>query len=105
MLKLYTKYRLPGDWSKLSVGGGVNWEDRSYTTLTDPRSGASFEVDQPAYAIASLMARYEISPQLALQVNLNNAFDKKYYSNQLDVFQNLLYGAPRNVSGTLRYVF
>ena len=105
MLKLYTKYRLPGDWSKLSVGGGVNWEDRSYTTLTDPRSGVSFEVAQPAYAIASLMARYEIGPQLALQVNLNNAFDKKYYSNQLDVFQNLLYGAPRNVSGTLRYVF
>ncbi len=105
MLKLYTKYRLAGAWSKLSVGGGVNWEGRSYTTLTDPRSGASFGIDQPAYAVASLMARYEISPQLALQVNLNNAFDKKYYSNQLDVFQNLLYGAPRNVLATLRYVF
>ena len=105
LLKLYTRYRLPGAWSKLTVGGGVNWEGRSYTTLTDPRSGASFEVDQPAYALVSLMARYELGAQVALQVNLNNAFDKKYYSNQLDVFQNLLYGAPRNVAANLRYVF
>jgi outer membrane receptor for ferric coprogen and ferric-rhodotorulic acid len=105
LLKLYTKYQLAGDWSKLSVGGGVNWEGRSYTQVTDPRSGASFNVGQSAYALASLMARYDISRELTLQVNVNNVFDKTYYSNQLDVFQNLIYGAPRNVQGTLRYKF
>ncbi|MBV7538417.1 TonB-dependent siderophore receptor [Duganella sp. sic0402] len=105
LLKLYTRYQLPGDWHKLSVGGGVNWEGSSYTRVVDPRSGASFVVSQPSYALASLMARYDISRDLSLQVNVNNLFDKKYYSNQLDVFQNLIYGAPRNVLATLRYKF
>jgi outer membrane receptor for ferric coprogen and ferric-rhodotorulic acid len=105
LLKLYTKYQLGGDWAKLSVGGGVNWEGRSYTQITDPVSGATFPVGQPAYALASLMVRYDISRDLTLQVNVNNLFDKKYYSNQLDVFQNLIYGAPRNVLGSLRYRF
>lgn len=105
MLKLYTKYRLGGDWSKLSIGGGVNWEGRSYTQVTDPLSHTSLRVGQPAYALVSVMARYDLGPQLTLQLNVNNALDKTYYSNQLDVFQNLIYGAPRNVQGTLRYNF
>jgi outer membrane receptor for ferric coprogen and ferric-rhodotorulic acid len=105
LLKLYTKYRLSGDLSKLSVGGGVNWEGRSYTAVTDPRSGLSLDVGQPAYALASLMARYDIHPKLSLQVNVNNLLDKKYYSNQIEVFQNVIYGAPRNVLATLRYTF
>ncbi len=106
MLKLYTRYRLPGAWSKLSVGGGVNWEGDSYTEFADPRGGgAVFRVGQDAYALASLMARYEISRQLSLQLNVNNLFDKKYYANQIDVFKNITYGAPRNVLATLKYTF
>lgn len=105
MLKMYTKYRLPGQWRQLAIGGGVNWEGRSYAELTDPRNGATLQVGQQAYAVASLMARYDISPQLSLQVNVNNLFDKKYYANQIDTFKNITYGAPRNVLATLKYTF
>lgn len=105
LLKAYTKYRLPGQWSKLAIGGGVNWEGRSYAELTDPRSGNTLRVGQDAYAVASLMANYQYSPQLSLQVNVNNLFDKTYYANQIDTFKNITFGAPRNVQGTLKYQF
>ncbi|CDG84057.1 tonB-dependent siderophore receptor family protein [Janthinobacterium agaricidamnosum NBRC 102515 = DSM 9628] len=105
LLKLYTKYRLPGTWQKLAIGGGLNWEGRSYTSVINPASGNPVDVGQDAYAVASLMARYDISRQLSLQVNVNNLFDKRYYANQLDVFNNITFGAPRNVLATLRYTF
>ncbi|MBB5382815.1 MULTISPECIES: TonB-dependent siderophore receptor [unclassified Janthinobacterium] len=105
LFKLYTKYRLPGAWQKLAIGGGVNWEGRSYTSVTNPGTGNQVDVGQNAYAVASLMARYDISHQLSLQVNVNNLFDKRYYANQLDVFNNITFGAPRNVLGTVRYTF
>ncbi|MFM2085783.1 MAG: hypothetical protein RLZZ237_652, partial [Pseudomonadota bacterium] len=105
LFKLYTKYRLPGAWQKLSIGGGVNWEGRSYTKVTNPGTGKPVDAGQNAYAVASLMARYDISRQLSLQVNVNNLFDKRYYANQLDVFNNITFGAPRNVLGTVRYTF
>ncbi|MDC8759690.1 TonB-dependent siderophore receptor [Janthinobacterium fluminis] len=105
MLKLFSKYRLRGEWSKLAVGGGVNWEGRSYDTLNNIRTGAEEQVGQGAYAVASLMAHYEISKQLSVQVNVNNVFDKKYYNNQIGVFKNLSYGAPRKLLATLKYTF
>ncbi|UTY59431.1 TonB-dependent siderophore receptor [Massilia sp. erpn] len=105
MLKAYTKYRLPGAWSKLAIGGGVNWEGRSYAEFIDPRNGKPLQVGQDSYAVASLMAHYQFSPQLSLQVNVNNLFDKKYYANQIDTFKNITFGAPRNVLATLKYKF
>ncbi|MFM9432993.1 outer-membrane receptor for ferric coprogen and ferric-rhodotorulic acid [Janthinobacterium sp. CG_23.3] len=105
MLKVYTKYRLPGEWKNLAVGGGVNWEGRSYAQFPSPFGGADLRVGQDAYAVASVMARYEINPRLSLQVNVNNLFDKKYYANQIDTFKNIMYGAPRNVLATLKYTF
>lgn len=34
--------------------------------------------EQPAYADANLMARYDFNRQLSATLNLNNMFDKKY---------------------------
>jgi outer membrane receptor for ferric coprogen and ferric-rhodotorulic acid len=31
LLRLFTTYRLPGVWSALTVGGGVNWQGTTYT--------------------------------------------------------------------------
>lgn len=105
LFKLYTKYRMPGAWRQLAIGGGVNWEGRSYTSVANPATGKPVEAGQNAYAVASLLARYDISRQLSLQVNVNNLFDKRYYANQLDVFNNITFGAPRNVLATLKYAF
>lgn len=59
--------------------------------------------EQKAYALLDLMARYEFAHNLSLSVNLNNATDKKYLSSLY--WTQAYYGAPRNVSATLRWVY
>nr|WP_051593672.1 TonB-dependent receptor [Achromobacter sp. DH1f] len=56
------------------------------------------------YAIANLMARCAFTPQTALQVNINNVFDKKYYS-QVNLYSTRNYGDPRNFMATLTHKF
>ena len=93
-VKLFTTYRLPGALDKLTVGGGVNWQSETgYNT--------SYATTQSSYALTSLMARYQISPSLSATLNVNNLFDKEYYSTTAAG----LYGAPRNFMTTLRYAY
>ena len=90
---LFTKYKL----DKWSVGGGVNYKSKFYTGEGDKR------ITQDAYALANLMLGYDIDSNIKAQINLNNIFDKKYYTG---IGDNLMvYGAPRNVTFTLRYQF
>lgn len=99
--RLFTTYRLPGNWHKLTVGGGVNWQSRFYQNATNPMR-QSVEVGQSSYALASLMARYEVSSDLAVSANITNLFDKKYYTAV--GFQNgYLYGEPRSFMVNLTY--
>lgn len=100
MLKIFTRYKLSG-WT---LGGGVNWEGESYSIETNP-AGANEKVSQGSYAIANLLVRYEFSKQLSAQLNVNNVFDKKYYTNQIGRFSNLFYGEPRNAQLSMKYVF
>lgn len=100
MLKVFTRYKLAG-WT---FGGGVNWEGESYSIETNP-SGADEKVSQGSHAIANLLVRYEFSKQLSAQLNVNNVFDKKYYTNQIGRFSNLFYGEPRNAQLSAKYTF
>ncbi|CAN5461400.1 TonB-dependent alcaligin siderophore receptor FauA [soil metagenome] len=102
LLRLFTTYRLPGSWNQLTLGGGLNWQSMNYTIANGPNGQE--RVQQGAYALVSLMARYQFSPRLSLQVNLNNAFDKKYYS-QIGYYSHGAWGAPRNVMATMNYKF
>lgn len=102
LLRLFTNYRLTGDYSGLSLGGGVNWQSSNYTMAHGP-NGVE-RVSQGAYALVSLMARYEFNPRTALQINLNNVFDKAYYS-QIGYYSHGAWGAPRSVMATLSHRF
>ncbi len=103
LLKLFTSYRLPGEWRGLTVGGGVNWESSNYTMSYNP-SGNLERVQQSSFALVSLMARYEFNPALSLQLNIENLFDEKFYS-QIGFYDQLAYGPPRSASLLLRYNF
>ena len=93
--KLSTTYRLPGDWSQLTLGGGIHWESKT---------GDPFEqYTQPGYALLNLMARYEVNQQLTLAAYLNNVFDKRYMMGVSDT--RGLYGAPRNFMLSAKYRF
>ncbi len=58
---------------------------------------------QGSLATVALMARYQFTPNLSVQFNGNNVFDKKYYV--LDQFDNTYYGAPANYSLTMRVTY
>lgn len=97
--RFWTTYRLPNEWSKLTIGGGVNWNSNASLTFTRLNG----KVTQDDYAVASLMARYQIDDHLSATVNVNNLFDEKYYAGFAGSYGH--YGAPRNTMLNLRYDF
>ena len=100
LLRLFTTYQ----WTDLTLGGGVNWEGENYTEVTNPGTGETERAEQKAYTLVNLMARYQIDKNLSAQVNIDNLFDKTYYS-QIGFYTQLAYGEPRNISVNLKYEF
>ncbi|TBV12492.1 hypothetical protein DNK01_14845 [Stutzerimonas kirkiae] len=93
-LKTFTSYRLPGALSKLVVGGGINWQSK-----------AAYYPDtymQGSYSLVNLMARYDISENLSASLNLNNLFDKEYFSSASEYG---VHGAPRHFMTSLKYTY
>ncbi|MBB3855142.1 outer membrane receptor for ferric coprogen and ferric-rhodotorulic acid [Xanthomonas arboricola] len=97
-LKLFNSYTPQGAWSDLTVGGGVNWQNRSY--YVDPVYGA---FQQSAYALVSAFARYRLSPQFSVQLNIDNLLDKRYYAQFNGGYG--AWGASRNGMLTFNYTF
>lgn len=104
MLKLATVYDLEDVVPGLRVGGSLRWESRPPQIATNPGTGLDERVGQPAYAIVGLMAEYQINDRISAQLNINNVFDKRYFSNNA-WFAGYIYGEPRNVRVTLDYAF
>lgn len=98
-VKLFTRYRLPA-MPELTVGGGVNWQNRVYTDTVTPYG--TFRAEQGSYALVDLFSRYQVTKNFALQGNINNLFDKTYDTN---VEGSVVYGEPRNFSITASYQF
>ena len=99
-VKLFTSYNLPM-MSELTLGGGMNWQNQTYVDATGP-SGASERVYQKSYPLASLFARYQVTPQVTVQANVNNLFDRTYYTY---LGGYLVYGDPRSYSVNVSYAF
>lgn len=60
--------------------------------------------DLPSYAIANLMARGVFTQPTAFQLNVNNLFNKKYYS-QVNFYSTRNYGDPCKFMVTLSHKF
>ena len=97
MLQLWTKYRFdqPG-WEGLSIGGGI----RAFSDFRNiaRTSAGSTTIEAPGYAVADLMASYDITDTVTATLNVNNLFDKTYYERVGGTSVFNFYGAPRNVS-------
>jgi outer membrane receptor for ferric coprogen and ferric-rhodotorulic acid len=50
------------------------------------------------------MARYQFSPQLAGQLNVNNLFDKEYQT-AVNWYGQGIWGTPRNLLASMTYKF
>lgn len=113
LFKLWSTYRLPGEFNDLKVGGGVNLQSANYVSGTAAvldNTGAvirneSYEYRQAGYAVWNAMAEYRLDDHWTLTYNLNNVFDKTYYSTVGSSVAANWYGEPRNHMLTLRGTF
>jgi outer membrane receptor for ferric coprogen and ferric-rhodotorulic acid len=108
VFRMATKYAFGdafgGALDGLSLGGSMRWESRPPQTAENPATSDLEPVGQKAYALVNLLAAYDVTAQLSLQLNVNNVFDKAYY-NTNSWFGGYIYGEPRNARVTLRYGF
>lgn len=100
MFKLYASYDFDRTLEGLTIGGGVRAFSKTYYATT-----TSYK-EQPAYAVFDLMAKYAFNDSTAMQLNVNNVFDKTYYSklSTSTAYGNFI-GAPRNVTLSLTHKF
>ncbi|WP_323815931.1 TonB-dependent siderophore receptor [Cellvibrio sp. NN19] len=109
-MKLATGYTLPGSWwqgaENLSVGGSLNWQSEITNTWggAPANSVGDGVIEQDAYTLASLYFNYQFTDSISANLNVDNLFDKKYYSN-VGFYNGIYWGEPRNVKLSLRARF
>jgi outer membrane receptor for ferric coprogen and ferric-rhodotorulic acid len=101
LVRAFTTYNPQGVLRKLTVGGGVNWQSASEADVSGPLGGARIEQDR--VTLLGLMARWNFTPGLSLQINGDNLLDEKYYV--LDEYGNLYFGTPAKASASLSWRF
>jgi TonB-dependent siderophore receptor len=119
LVKIFTTYQLPGRFSQWTVGGGFNWQSSTYNSgsiCTGTLNAASackndagatialtpYSFTTDPYAVFSAVVKYKYDDHWLLSLNVNNVFDKVYYSTVGGVSSGNWYGAPRNALLTLR---
>ncbi|CAB3728955.1 Ferric-pseudobactin 358 receptor [Achromobacter ruhlandii] len=104
LLKASTDYRLPGQWNKLRVGGSVYAQSGIYES-SSPDADTPYRIRQAPYTLVGLHAVYDVNKNLALQLNVDNLFDRTYYQTVgNDNYWNF-FGQPRAIRLALRATF
>ncbi|MEA2739976.1 MAG: catecholate siderophore receptor, partial [Acetobacteraceae bacterium] len=75
-MTMFSTYTLP--WNDLELGGGVNFVS-ARTASSFPVTGTNIIQRAPGYVTMSLMAKYPVTPNISVQVNVMNATDTYYY--------------------------
>lgn len=102
-LTVFTTYEFEHGLPGLVIGGGFTYESETFgDAIPWPGMDESYRIYQAGFTLANLMARYHLTEQLALQLNVYNLFDKTYYSG---LNQQYNYGAPRNIRLTANWSF
>lgn len=101
MLRLSGKYQFAGALNKLRLGGALRWQSKA---CTDNVARSGFRAEQKAYSVVDMMVRYDFTPSLSAQLNVNNLFDKTYLS-ATPVYVGGNYGEPRNATLSLEATF
>lgn len=106
LLRVWTAYKLPGEYSAWTLAGGVNFQTEAYKTnaSSNNSNAPTIRVSQPSYAVWSARVSYQISRNVQAAINLNNIFDKRYYRT-IGTGTGNWYGDPRNVMFSLHAAF
>lgn len=103
-LSLYTTYKFKGPLDRLTIGGGARWQNRSWQNIYNRAKDQNQDFSQDAYWLVDAMAKYQVSEHLSTTLNVNNLFDKQYYTN-IGFYNTAYYGDPRNVMVNTRWDF
>ena len=101
LFKMSTTYTLPGALDQWRIGSSLYRQNRIYN------KGTTYMIEQDAYTLVDFMLGFKPTAHIDAQLNLNNAFDKKYYnslSSSVTVPSNV-YGEPRNLMLSVKYSF
>jgi iron complex outermembrane receptor protein/outer membrane receptor for ferric coprogen and ferric-rhodotorulic acid len=99
LLRLSTNYKLPGELSGWTVGGGVTAQT-GYSFPSD--ENLSTTTSEGGRAVWDLNTSYRVSKNWTAALNLTNLFDKRYYSMLGGLSRGNYYGEPRAATLTLR---
>lgn len=103
-LSFYTSYTFKGPLERLTIGGGARWQGKAWQDIYNRPKSQYEEFSQEAYWLVDVMAKYQVTDHLSASVNVNNLFDKYYYTN-IGFYNTAYYGDPRNVMFTTRWDF
>lgn len=103
LFKASTTYRLSGALDRLTVGAGVRAQT-NIRAISSPAgqpvngvSAGATDVNWSGYAIWNAMAKYQVTDETTVSLNVDNLFDKHYYT-QYGFYAGAIYGDPRSVS-------
>ncbi len=105
LFKLSTIYTLPGELERWRIGGDVYQQSRIRTS--GGTGATAWKNQQGSYTVVGLVAGYKATEQLDLQLNVNNLFDRTYYSSVANGGYSPydIYGDPQNMKLTAKYSF
>lgn len=91
-VKVFTAYNVPKYFNdRLTIGGGFRWQSTTYNMDWE---GVMPDVRQDPYAVFDAMARYDVTDDVELQINVSNLFDEKYYQT-MGFYDSVVYGPGR----------
>ncbi|MFV3016513.1 TonB-dependent siderophore receptor, partial [Pseudomonas sp. KHB2.9] len=103
-VSVYTSYKFKGNLDKLTVGGGARWQSVGWQDIYNSPKGGYEEFSQESYWLVDLMTRYQFTKNVSATLNVNNIFDKTYYTN-IGFYNSAAYGEPRNFMLSTRWDF
>lgn len=99
--------RAIGNGMRLGLGGGLTHTGKrlgeAYTQAQHDAGTAPFEL--PAYTIAKLVAYWRIDARLRLSLDVDNLFDRRYYTSAAAATPWIAEGAARSVTLGAQYRF
>jgi outer membrane receptor for ferric coprogen and ferric-rhodotorulic acid len=105
MLRVWANYQLQGEYAKWQVGAGGNIQSGVYGRYVGSAPGAGIKNETGGYAIYNARVGYDLTRNVNLSVNIENIFDRVYYSQTGSVENSTYYGNPRNLMFTVRTQF
>lgn len=99
--KLFSSYDF-GDNRQFTIGGGAYWQSAGRGNIRYVKEdGTDYYWWQGSYATYNLMARWRINKNSTIGVNVNNLFDKTYFTNS----STGNYGIPRSFTASISMKF